>query len=371
MIEPAVMDVIEREIHDRVEADATVLAEMRDDVRELKRSIARIQPRSATAISLVGTDGGNNQLQFDPFHLQLIRVVDSSNNEHCLEVITQRTPLIELTRRHIDENGQAKSALGRMMRFLDIDDLAKLSTTFGAGPGEDLSPSWMNVYRELSEWAVLYELVSSKDFGTDTVIVYDGFLRSKVFSKGLFGKLRVGLEDAIRRQFERTRRRIYICGIAKRSNVLQSYRIALALEGALRSTYPCFVEIPQCMEQRIYKWDEYFKDTANFVAGKMFLVKFGSGPYDPIWAIDVFLAQQSQAQTVFGYLLEDAKDGFPIPLYPQCLQRAHENAALVDFDMDILSNGLRKALREVIGDKNWVIDELAFQDGDPAAQRYS
>src|SRR5580700_4408007 len=137
MIEPAVVDAIEREIHDRVEAEAAVLAEMREEVRELKRNIARIQPRSATAISLVGTDGGNNRLQFDPFHLQLIRVVDSSNNEHCLEVITQRTPLAELTKRHIDDNGEAKSPLGRMMKSLGIDDLAKISTTFGASPGED------------------------------------------------------------------------------------------------------------------------------------------------------------------------------------------------------------------------------------------
>lgn len=371
MIEPAVMDVIEREIHDRIEADAVVLNEMRAEVKDLKRNIARIQPRSATAISLVGTDGGNNRLQFDPFHLQLIRVVDSSNNEYCLEVITQRTPIAELTRRHLGDNGEAQTALGRMMKFLDIDTLAKLSTTFDAGPKEELSPSWMNVYREVSEWAVLYDLITSKDFGTDTVIVCDGFLRSKVFSKGLFGKLRIGLEESIRQQFERNRRRIYICGIAKRSNVLQSYRIALALEGALKTTYPCFVQVPEFMEKRIYKWDEYFIDTANFVAGKMFLVKFGTSPYDPIWAIDVFHAQHSQAQTIFGYLLEDAKDGFPIPLYPQCLQKAHENAALVDFDMDILNSGLQKALRQAVGDKSWVIDELALQESDPAAQRYS
>lgn len=70
----------------------------------------------------------------------------------------------------------------------------------------------------------------------------------------------------------------------------------------------------------------------------MFLVKFGKGSRDPVWPIDIFLPQAGEAQAILGYLLADAIDGFPVTLYPRCLQKAHENAALVDFDFDILQD---------------------------------
>lgn len=370
MIEPGTLSILQDELRLRIEEDRKVLDEMREEVRPLKSLTRRIQPRSATAISLVGTDGGNNQLRFDPFQVQLVRVVDSSRNEYCLEVITPRTQIPELTKRHLDENGKSRTALGKMMNYLDVSDLSQLSPVFKADP-DQISSSWMNVYREMMEWAVLFELVREKDFGTDTVIIGDGFLRSKMFANKLFGKYREGLEEGIRRQNEKNRRRIYVCGIAKTNGVLQTYRVAMALEGVMRNAYPCFVEVPECMEERVYKWDEWFKRTDKFVAGKMFFVKFGNSPHDPVWAVDLLLSQKGEAQTILGYLLEDAKDGFPVPLYPQCLQRAHENAALVDFDMELLEDLICDTIRESLGEKKWVIDELALQESDPASLRYS
>jgi len=370
MIEPAVLDVLQKEVRSRIDEEHKVLDEMREEVRPLKAATRRIQPRTATAISLVGTDGGNNQLQFDPFQIELVRVVDSGKNEYCLEVVTPRTPILELNKRHLAPDGTPKTALGKMMKYLGATGLPELAEIFNPDP-EKIASSWLNVYREMMEWAVLFELVREKDFGTDTVIVCDGFLRSKMFSKDLFGKYREGLEEGIRHQFEKSRRRIYVCGIAKRSGILQTYRIAMALEGVMRTTYPCFVEVPESMEERVYKWDEWFKRSDKFVAGKMFLVKFGNGAHDPVWAVDIFLKQKDEAQMIFGYLLEDAKDGFPIPLYPQCLQKAHENAALEGFDMELLEDQVTDALRANLGDKKWVIDELALQDTDPASARYS
>ncbi len=370
MIELETLDTIQKELSERIDEDRKVLDEMRGEVRPLRSETRRIQPRSATAISLVGTDGGNNQFRFDPFQVQLVRVVDSGHNEYCLEVVTPRTSIEELTRKHFDPSGSPRTSLGRMMKFLGISDLSDLSPVFGSNSSE-LASSWTNVYREMTEWAVLFDLVREKDFATDTVIVHDGFLRSKMFKGKLFGTYRQGLEDGIRRQFEKNKRRVYICGIAKHSSVLQAYRLAMAIEGVMRNTYPCYVEVPIYMEERAYKWDEYVKRSDKFVAGKMFLVKFGSGAYDPVWALDLLLSQKGEAQIILGYLLEDAKDGFPVPLYPQCLQKAHEHAALVDFDMEMLEDQICMALRESLGDKSWIIDELALQEPDPAARRYS
>ncbi|GKS59856.1 hypothetical protein YTPLAS18_33830 [Nitrospira sp.] len=230
----------------------------------------------------------------------------------------------------------------------------------------------------MSEWAVLFSLVKEAEFGTDTVIVRDGFLRSKMFSKDLFAKYREGLQEGIRRHFDKKRRRIYIVGVAKHSKVLQTYRLAMAIEDVLRNAYPCYAPVNRELEKKVYKWPEYARgdeeagegEINKFVAGKMFLAKFGGGPYDPVWAIDLLDSQADDAPTIFGYLLADAIDGFPIPFYPRCLQRAHENAALVEFDMDILQSEICNGLRDGLGEKKWIVDELALQEADPSRERY-
>jgi hypothetical protein len=149
--------------------------------------------------------------------------VDSSQNEYCLEVITPNTPIDELEARHLDAEGNGRTPLGRMMNYLGVKTLKSLSGVFDP---DDRKPSWINVYREMTEWAILFSILREKDFATDTVIVCDGFLRSKMFAGSLFGKLREGMEEAIRNNFERNKRRIYVVGIAKHSSVLQIYRMA-------------------------------------------------------------------------------------------------------------------------------------------------
>src|SRR5262249_40902223 len=153
----------------------------------------------------------------------------------------------------------------------------------------------------------LFEIVRVKDFATDTLLVFDGLLRTKVFAGELFHKLMRGLERAIEEQEQRSRRKIFLVGLAKSSQVLTRYRLAMQLEGVLTTEYPAYVEIPREMEERAYRWAEWARgsDVAEagrelnkFVAGKMFFVKFGGGRRDPIWAVDLFLPQRTHAPTI-------------------------------------------------------------------------
>jgi hypothetical protein len=84
MIEPESYYQLKQEISGRIAAERDVLDQLRAEIRPLRTAVRRILPRTTTSISLVATDGGNNKLQFDPFLVQIVRVVDSSNNEYCL-----------------------------------------------------------------------------------------------------------------------------------------------------------------------------------------------------------------------------------------------------------------------------------------------
>lgn len=380
MIDPQSQAKMREEINGRIHSDYDLLRQLREEIRPLRGGVRRIQPRSTTSISLVGTDGGNNRIQFDPFLLQLVRIVDSNNNEYCLEAVTPTTDVSDLSARQFDEHGVPVSPLGRMMEDLGVDHLSKLSTMIRPNDdGRPVSPSWVQVYRELVEWAILLSLVRHKDFASDTLIVFDGLIRSKVFARELFADYRRGLAEGVEKQWRENRRRIYLAGVAKHSKVLSRYRLAMSLENVLTTDYPAYVEIPRDIEEKAYDWAEYARgddrtaegaEANKFVGGKMFFVKFGSGPRDPIWPVDIFLPQVGDAQKIVGYMLADATDGFPVPFYPQCLQKAHENAALVDFDFDILQDQVFDGLREVLGKDAQVLDTFRLQDNDVAQRRY-
>lgn len=379
MIDPASQALLKEAIENCISTDRSILDTLRNEIRPLKHHTRRIQPRSTTSISLVGTDGGNNQLQFDPFLIQLVRVVDSSNNEYCLEAVSPTTPIQKLNERQFSTNGSPCTALGEMMQFLGIDSLTALSPMIrSTDRGAPVSPSWVQVYRELVEWAILFSILK-KDFGTDTLIVCDGLLRSKVFAQDLFQRLLQGMKERIDAQMSRTRRKVYLAGVAKHSKVLSRYRLTMALEGVLQTEYPAYVEVPRDVEERAYVWSEFARgddrageggEINKYVGGKMFLVKFGSHQRDPVWPVDIFVPQSGEAQVILGSMLADTINGFPVAHYPRCLQKAHENAALVDFDFDILQDFIYEGVRLSLGRDASTLDAFQLQDPDPSQRRY-
>ncbi len=380
MIDPATQAQLKDTIADCIDIDQETLDKLREEIRSLHASTRQIQPRTTTSTSIVGTDGGNNQFRFDPFLIQLIRVVDSSKNEYCLEAVSPTTPIEKLNSRQISSNGSPQTALGEMMQFLGVKTLQDLSHMIRPiGRGNPVSPSWVQAYRELVEWAILFSILK-KDFGTNTLIVCDGLLRSKVFAEDLFPRLLRGMRTRIEEQRHKNRRQIYLVGIAKHSKVLSRYRLAMVLEGVLQTDYPAYVCVPREVEERAYVWSEFARgddwvgesgEINKFVGGKMFLVKFGAHRRDPIWPVDIFEPQVDDAQVILGSLLADTVNGFPIPHYPRCLQMAHENAALVDFDFDILQNFIFEGIRASLKGDASTLDVFQLQDTDPSQRRYS
>jgi hypothetical protein len=379
MFDPETIKELKNRIADCIGADQGILDTLRAEIKPLRSATRRIQPRATTSISVVGTDGGNNQLQFDPFLIQIVRVVDSSNNEYCLEAVSPTSEIRKLDRHQFAVDGTPRTALGEMMSLLGSKSLTNLSHMIRPSQaGRPVSPSWVQVYRELVEWSILVSILK-KDFGTDTLIVSDGLLRSKVFAGDYFPRLMKIIKERVDLQWERNRRRVYLAGVAKHSKVLSRYRLAMALEGVLQTDYPAYAEVPREVEEKAYVWSEFARgddrvleggEINKFVGGKMFLVKFGSHRCDPIWPVDIFQPQVKDHQVILGSMLADAMNGFPVPHYPRCLQKAHENAALVDFDFEVLQDFITEGIRDSLGVDAQTLDSFQLQDSDPSQARY-
>ncbi len=170
----------------------------------------------------MASDGGNNKLVFDPFHVQLVRVVDSYGEQLCLDAVTPTTDTDVLSRAQFNDDGSPKTALGRVMADLNVTPrtLSSLSHMIPEGKKiretpDEVSPSWVLVYRDLCEWAALYERICYRTFATDTLLVRDGLLRSKLFRGEFFIEFRKRIEDAIERIRTGTRRKVFLVGLAK------------------------------------------------------------------------------------------------------------------------------------------------------------
>ena len=372
---------LKNEIAERIVADRAILDQLRDEIRPLRSEIRHIQPRSTHSLSLVAADGGNNSLRFDPFLIHLVRVVDSKNYEYVLEAITPSTNITRLSRQQFHDDGNPRTHLGEMMAYLGVTDLRELSPMIRSDSlDRPLSLTWVKTYRELVEWAILFSKARKHDSPDNTLIVYDGLLRSKSFSPGMFKKFLLGIKEGINLQYQQYNRKIFLAGIAKQSKVLDRYRLAMALESILMTSYPAYIAVPKSLERKAHIKTDYIQgneddsedseEVGDYVGGAMFFVKFGGGARDPIWPVDIFRPQKKQVQQILGAMLTDAINGFPVPLYPHCLQKAHENAALVDFDFDILQNHIFDGIRRVLADEATVLDTFRLQNTNPAQLRY-
>jgi hypothetical protein len=382
MFDPETLPVLKKAIRERTEADRRLLDELREEVRPLASSVRTIKPRGTTSVSLVASDGGNNKLVFDPFTVQLVRVVDSYGKELFFDVISPTTDTDKLSAAQFNLDGSHKTPLGRMMNDLGVKTLTELSQMIPDGEvtrkaPHKIPPSWVLTYRDLCEWAVLYDRISYHTFASDTLIVRDGLLRSKLFRGDLFTRLQKKLEAAIMRIREKDRRWVFLVGIAKHSTAITRYQLAMSIENVLPPGEARYLRFPRELELKVYRWSEWARGSETegaegegpkFVAGDMYFVRFGKSKGDPLWAVDVFSCLKSKDSEIFGYLLADAIDGFPVPFYPRCLQKAHEHAQVVDFDLTILQDVVFSAVRGLVPDGT-VLDEFQL-NVDASAKRY-
>jgi hypothetical protein len=291
------------------------------------------------------------------------------------DVAPANVDLMEVSREHLD-GGEPKSALGRLMADLHVPDLPSLAPVLKPHPE---SASWFQVYREICEWATLYELICYKEHAASTLILRDGLLRAKVFKGTLFIDMYEKIKEAIERARREHRRDIFLVGLAKKTEVVQHYQLAMSIENVFRPGQSCFAPVSSTMQEKVYRWGEYIRppeenqgggEAPKYNMGSMYFVRFGTSRGDPVWTADLLASQTSRAQEIFGCLLADARNGFPVPFYPKCLQQADHFAQVTDFDRDVLEDAMFQAVCAQVGSEGQGAVEEFRLNVDTAARRY-
>jgi len=396
MFDPEELRELADEINSRMLCERVWLDEIIDEIRNanLRRQARPIRKYHATALSVMASDGGNHKFYFDPFQHQLIRVVDNSGHVLARRSIALTTDVDELFDREFNDPGTYRepiSALGKLVfdlseyQGISIRSLHELShmipkSEHASDPDRS---SWVLTYRDIWEWAVVYDQISSRAFASDTIILREGLLRTKIFAKRNFIALGDLISTHIQRIKRETSKDVYLVGVAKSSNVINKYRLALLVENVFPSGNEYFVRIPRSLELLAYKYPEFARgretiglsgEEPKFVFGSMYLVRFSPSPASIIRAVDIFDDQTQEADKIIGYLSTDAYDSFPIPDFPMSIQRAHEAAKLNDFDADFLSstltNAIQASLQVAYGSRASDIIDLINMAGDPDSARY-
>jgi len=349
-------------LSDRIRAayrtDDPIMEKFRAYARRLKNDIRPIRTYSVNAVSFVSSDGGDNRLVFNPSTVELVRVVDSRGNEYALDAVSSSTNIQEMQDRINPDSPNVVRPLHRLCNDLG-KDLSGLSYLLGGLGKPGKSTGAVRCYRDIVEWAVLYDLITnpSIQWGGDTILVRDGLLRTKSFKREIFPMLDKKIREGIQRHSERNVQ-LSIVGVAKQSAVLARLAVALEIEATFHKPFPCYIHVPVDIEQDCYNFERTWFETYESsepdeegqylyqAMGKMFLVKFGDRPLDAVWPVDIAEWQVSQADKILGQLTIDAQQGFPIPDYPMCIQRAHGHAKLTGLEIQVLQDILLQGICE-------------------------
>jgi hypothetical protein len=377
------LDALRAKVLAAYKADDPLLQQFRQYARRLREGVKPLRAYSVNAVSFVSADGGDNRLTFNPAVLELIRVVDSRGNQCALDAVASTAKLDELEERAKPGTPSVVTPLERLCTDLGMK-LADLSYLIRGLERPGKSTGAMRCYRDIVEWAVLYDLVTGPNiqWGGDTILVRDGLLRTKSFKREVFPQIDQKLRDGVAAH-ARPNVMLSLVGVAKQSAVLGRLAVALELEATFHKPFPCYAQVPDDIEAACYNFDRTWLDTYESSEpdddgrrlyqslGKLYLVKFGDRPLDPVWPVDLAEWQVANADKILGQLTVDAQQGFPIPDYPMCIQRAHDFAKLTGLEIHILQDLLLEGICQTLSlDEGERLLRLKYLGQSLAALRY-
>ena len=338
-----------------VEKEAFQIEELRREVRKL--TVRKLGYRPCKTVAPLATDGGENRLTFEPLNLEIIRVVDSEGQGLVQEVIAIS-----------EDDSVFRDISGRlpvMQHFLESlgIEFEELSYLLGSKKNPNVervsdNRGRVRAFRDILEWAVLLHL-ASKDWPVDVLLLRDGLLRTKTLKLETFPKLDRAFQRCSSSPATLGKRKVFLLGVAKTSAVLSKLSLAMLLERVWDRDYPCYAEVPEDLEAKCYNFERTWLETSSDGSGdgrqryqsfgRLHLLKLSSSPDSPILPVDVPVwLPSSRKQEVLEYLVNDARDTFPVLGYPNALQRAHDHAVLTGLEMTVLGDLMTDSLQDQV-----------------------
>lgn len=395
-----------QEARDRVAEAVTRNMPLFAEALETAKRIGPVLPireERASQRVIVAADGGHNAIESFPFmSLGAIRVVNERGKVIFFDVVGPRDDIDLLSEWHLDPAND--SALGRMMNALEVKKLYELSTMIPSpakkGDREKKRKrstsrsGWMTVYRDLCEWAAVYDVICHEPPPRQrTVILRDGLLRTKIFASALFVTLGQILQERIQTLKSEHGVDLSLVGIAKRTDVQDRFGLALQMLKKFPLGQAFYAPIPIDVQQEVYVWPEYTwlpddvseegrerataqpstsrTEEPRYNIGSMHFVRWGADIDDPVWTVDTLWFQSTQADRIFGSILPDTRQSFPIPGYPKPLIDADEGAQISDLDAELLRDYFMDAASHRLSPVQRSVLEAQILNVDYAARRYS
>jgi hypothetical protein len=324
--------VSKEEIKKAVDTEFPKLQSLRTLTKQLD-----IQPlgyRNCYSLAPVATDGGENNLTFEPLNLEIIRVVDSEGRERIQKIIPVTTDP-DFFQSLFDEI----PILNRFLTRLEIE-YQDVSYFLPITKGRNEKANFRNIirnFRDILEWAVLLDMAWDPH-KQPTLLLRDGLLRSMSMKEATIETL----ADSFKAAHEENGS--LVVGVAKRAKVLNYYSMSLNLENAFNRTYPCYCELKKEMEEEAYHRASAWVGHRSF--GDLFFVKLTENKEGVILPIEIPRWLRDRKKEILEYVAWTSRESFPIIGYPYPLNKAHENAALTGIEMEYLAALLKN---EILG----------------------
>lgn len=321
-------------LEDTLQNQIRKLERLRGEVKALK--FIPIEPAGTySSIAFKSFDGGMFRLYMEPLEIDLIDVADSNGNVK-LNFVAPVSETPEGLNEKIDySNIEQINEIKKLLQILGVNRLADASEIL-KDPG---------TLMEIAEFACIFDKLMSSSHDEKTLILKDGYLRTK--------KIKSELLKVLKQVLQNNKKHVKLVGVTKTSKIVSLLSTALFLEKKIPSNLIGFIEIPLHLELETYDWSGSGRihrernEPLNYAFGKLYIAKLSklSNILLTIEIPDVY--SREEVIEIISYLAKDSMHSYPVLGYPQTIMRAHEAAVRVGLPASIVKDKIFERIREL------------------------
>jgi hypothetical protein len=344
--------VINYDIEDIANLESTLrkqtekLDQLRTEVKKLK-----FVPVEAagyySAIAYKSFDGGMFKLSFDPLEIDVIEVADSNGNTKLKFAVPIGEELEKTDFTSIEE----LLIIKKFLSILGVGNLTEASEIL-RDPG---------TLMEIAEFACIFDKITTTSPEEKTIVMKDGFLRTKKIKSELLDKLKEILKNK--------KNHVKLVGVAKTSKIVSLLSTALFLEKKIPPNQIGYIKIPLELELRVYTWSGKGRITEKterlaYSFGGLYIVKLSKLSNILVTVEIPEDYPKEEVNEIISYLAKDSKYSYPVLGYPQTIMRAHEAAVRIGLPASIVKDKILERIKELSDPavRTFVRDGWLFRD---------